>query len=384
MGSAGQLIKKFSILGLVYKLRGQLAIILGLIGISFLLLSFAVPEPYKSSSTFIFIGRLGEVFATTGFLAYIIEQHTISEFVTKDISISIIKDLFRYYFNKEEMKNVIVEFTRELNQYEDLDEDIWKLYERHGIVELITEPIREDLHITYKYIGDVEGAQNLIYLNKHWSCRAKNTAKKTSREDLSKRINKNGLVQWASILVDASFPTVPTEVQEYIKKEAKLLFYITIPKADGKIEKTKLEPLYFHEEDFKKDDGLPKNAKIKDSDKLFLVFGIDSTTRIDGKKYLIIELYLNEKIQPGDSLGIEFNYNVIVEDFNVSTFDFLSYTQGFCFSLDFDDKLFKTDVGERIIGTGFKANKTGKGLTYSGWILPHSSIACAWARKTPK
>lgn len=384
MGSSDQPAKKFSILGLVYKLRGLLAIILGLFGISFLLLSFAVPEPYKSSSTFIFIGRLGEVLATTGFLAYIIEQHTISEFVTKDISISIIKDLFRYYFNKEEMKNLIVEFTRELNQYEDLDDDIWKLYERHGIVELITEPVREDLHIAYKYLGDVDGAKNLISLNKHWSFRAKNTAKKISREDLSKRINRNGLVQWASILVDASFPTEPNKVQDYIKKEAKLLFHTTVSGADGKIEKTKLEPLYFYEKDFNKDEGIPKNAKLKDSDKLFFVFGVDSTTRTDGKKYLIMELYLNEKIQPGDSLGIEFNYNVIVEDFNISTFDFISYTLGFCLSLDFDDKLFKTDVGDRIIGTGFKANKSEKGLIYSGWILPHSSVAFAWARKPPK
>lgn len=383
MDSSDQPKKKFSIIGLVYKLRGQLAIILGLCGISLLLISFAVPEPYKSSSAFEFIGRLGEVLATTGFLAYIIEHHTISEFVTKDISVSIIKDLFRYYFNKEEMRKLIVEFTRELNQYEDLDDDIWKLYERHGIVELMTEPVREDLHIAYKYLGPVDGAKNSISLNKHWSFRAKNTAKKISQEDLSKRINRNGLVQGATILVDASFPTAPNEVQAYVQKETNLLFFINIPTANGKMKRKELKPLYFYEKDFNRDEGIP-NTEPKDSDNLFLVFGIDSTTRTDGRKYLNIELYLNEMIQPGDSLGIEFNYNVVVDDFNVSTFDFVSYTHGFCISLDFDDELFKTDIGDRIIGSGFKSNKTDKGFTYSGWIIPHSSVAFAWVRKPLK
>lgn len=370
----------FSIFETVSELREQLAIFLGLFGIILLLLSIAIPEPYKSNLVLIFVGRLGEVLITTGLIVYIIEHHTISRFLTKEISISIIQDLFRYYFNKEEMEDLIVKFTRQLNRYETIDEDVWELYKRHGIVELFSEPVREDLHITYKYLGDVENAQDSIYLFKHWSFRAKNTAKQTLREDLSKKINKNGLIHGTRIPVDASFNTEKEEVKKYIQQQSKLFFNKTLSGAGGVIEKTKMKPDYFHESDFDKDNGLPKNFKPTEQINLFLVYGIDDVSRIDGRKYLIIELYLNEKIPPGGSLGIEFSYQAIVPDFNISTFDFQSYTLGFCFLLDFGD-MFKTDVGERIIGKGLLANKSEKGLTFAGWIMPHSAVSCAWCRK---
>ena len=374
--------EKFSILETLSKLRTHLAIIIGLLGFVFLFISMRDQEQIPNLS-YLLLGRIGEVFITAGIFIWIIEHYTINKLLTKEISISIIQDLFRYYLNKEEMKNLIVKFTRELNQYETIDEDIWELYERHGIVELFTEPIREDLHIRFKYMGDATECDNSIKLNKHWTFRAKNTAKKTSKGE-SKRINRNGRIHGTQILVDKSFPCDKEKIQEFIQTTVNFLFYKTLSSAGGIIEKKTLEPHYIHKEEFDNEIGLPKNSKLIDSDltdpTLFLVFDIDDYSRIDENKYLIMDIYLTEKIPPSSGLGIEFSYDTIVKDFNISTFDFQSYTCGFSFSLECFDK-FKTDVGERIIGKGFVSNKTDKSMTYSGWILPHSSLSCAWSRK---
>lgn len=374
--------EKFSISETLATSRTHIAIIIGLFGFIFLFISMRFQEQMPNL-LYIFSAEIGKILITAGIFVWIIERYTINKLLTKEISISIIRDLFRYYFNKEEMKNLIVKFTRELNQYETIDEDIWELYERHGIIELFNEPIREDLHINFKYIGCATEFKNSIIVNKQWTYRAKNTAKKISKGE-SKRINGNGLIHGAQTLVDESFPCDKVKIKEFIQNEVNFLFYKTLSSAEGIIEKKRLEPTYFHRKDFNDEIGLPKNSKLIDSDltdpNLFLVFDIDDYSRIDKKKYLIMNIYLTEKIPPGSGLGIEFRYNAIVKDFNISTFDFQSYTCGFSFSLECFDK-FKTDVGERIIGKGFVSNKTDKSMTYSGWILPHSSISCAWSRK---
>jgi len=374
--------RKFSISEILSELRAYLAIFIGLSGAVLLYYSMTFEDPSKSIS---FLGRLGEVLITTGLLIWIVEKYTIDRFLTKEISVSIIQDLFRYYFNRQEMIDLIIRFSKSLNQYENIDEDVWALYERHGLVELFKEPIRENLIISIKVIEEVEGSKNLIKLCRQWSFKAKNTANPSTRENLSKYINRNGLIHATKIMISDEKllnPDSPDSIEDFIKNEVKLKFYYTKLSCSGSYnaKREELEPFIIRDIQFNKKTLTPIDVQPIGERKLFLVYKINEPVRPDGKKYLDMRMFLDEMIPPGDSAAIEFTYEVIEENFNVVHHDFITYTLSCCLNLHFNDE-FKTDISEGIIGNGFISSISPHKITYSGWIMPHSSISIAWAKK---
>lgn len=371
--------ERYSISQFLSDMRAYLAVIAGLIGTSLLYYSMTFEDPNKSIS---FLGRLGEVLITAGLFTWIIEKYTIDKFLTKQISVSIIQDLFRYYFNRQEMIDLIVRFSKSLNQYENIDEDIWALYERHGVVELFKETIRENLNISISFIEEVKGSDNLIKLHKSWSFKAKNTAHPSTRENLSKYINRDGLVHSTTIMISDEKIIDPLDIEDFINKEVKLKFYYTKLGCSGSYnaKREKLKPFLIKDIQFDKKTLTPIGVQPEDNPKLFLVYKIDEPARPDGMKYLVLQMFLNEKIPPGDSAAIEFTYGVIEENFNVVHHDFMTYTLSCCLHLNFDDE-FRTDISEGIIGNGFISSISPNEITYSGWIMPHSSISIAWAKK---
>ena len=371
--------ERYSISQFLSDMRAYLAVIAGLSGASLLYYSMTFEDPSKSIS---FLGRLGEVLITAGLFTWIVEKYTIDKFLTKQISVSIIQDLFRYYFNRQEMIDLIIRFSKSLNQYEDIDEDVWALYERHGIVELFKEPIRENLNISISFIREVEESDNLIRLHRRWSFKAKNTAHPSTRENLSKYINRDGLVHTTKIMISDENLINPDNIEDFIENEVKLKFYYTKLSCSGSYnaKREKLEPFPIKDIQFDKKTLTPIDVHPIKSTKLFLVYKIDELARPDGMKYLVLQMFLNEMIPPGDSAAIEFTYEVVEKNFNVLHSDFMTYTLSCCFNLHFDDN-FKTDISQGIIGNGFISSISPNEISYSGWIMPHSSISIAWAKK---
>jgi len=50
----------------------------------------------------------------------------------------------------------ILKGIRNLNKYEEIDNEIYSLYEKHGLLELAEEPRMSNLSIIFKKEGEVE------------------------------------------------------------------------------------------------------------------------------------------------------------------------------------------------------------------------------------
>lgn len=375
----------FSILKTNERNKFVAAILIALAGLIILLFSIYVKTVYTFTLEvqlilFSLLERIGEILIVTGLFIFIIEHNTINKLITKDISVSIIKDLFRFYFKKNQMIDLIVQLTQDLNKSENIPNDVIDLYKRHGILELFNEPIREELHISYSFVSNLDDCPGFFEVKKHWSYRVVNTAKKDAPENLSKKINRTGLIHEFSRPIIGNFPLNGTddEIQNYLKNTMEMEFYYSYPSVSGSTRIKYKNPIFINYDEFNYQDGIPLQPRESPEDKFYVVFRIfNDEAKIDN---IQIGFFFNKLIQPQESLGIDLFYKSFAEDFDLLILDFPSYTQGFCFELELGEQ-FMTDIKEQIIGKGFISNLSAKNLSYSGWIMPHSSFACVWAKK---
>lgn len=378
----------FSILARNEKDKSSFAIMIGLIGVVILLL-FVILEtcfdPIENDLLIVSVSlfeKLGEILIVTGFFIYLIEHNTIDKYITRDISVSIVKDLFRFYFKRDQMVDFLVELTQGMNQYENIPDDVIELYKKHGILELFNEPVRENLHIKYTYIEDLEGS-DLFIAKKYWSYRATNTRRADAKEVLSKKINENGLIQKNSreIYEDENFPSENSEIEGHLRNKLGVEFYYFEDTTTGS-KKNKCDDIKFiSSEDFDEIEGVPKKRDHDSKNEFYVVY---SKTKDESEKdCLEVSFYYAKYLSPGESIGIELAYNTISKFFNILILDFTSYTQGFKFELELGDE-FITDIAEQIIGKGHVDAMSNKQISYTGWIIPHSSFSCSWAKKEKK
>ena len=86
------------------------------------------------------------------------------------------------------------------------------------------------------------------------------------------------------------------------------------------------------------------------------------------------------RIPPGEFIDLCFSIKGIVSDYDLWTYEFISYTKGVTFDLQLGDD-FETRIEEVLIGGPNPPIKSNSKLKYNGWILPHSSISGAWRRR---
>jgi len=371
--------KEFSILKNISHDRLHSACIIGFVGLMLLAFSIYInlvlPLDIILWITIVsLLGKVGEVLIITGFFIFILEHNTIDKFITKEISVSIIKDLFRFYFNKKEMMNLIFQLTKDLNISENINNDVLELYKTHGILELFNEPVREDLNIKYSYIKPFEKYPDLFIMQKYWGYRVVNSAIPDPKRNLDKKINKNGLVHSFSRIFYEDIPKSKEEIEEFLQKQLDIEFSYYNESTLGST-RVPLTPKFFESKEFDYLSGIPK---IRTEKEFYTVYEIYADKPEINR--LKISFYLNKPIMPGESIGIDLYYKSIFKTFDISILDFTSYTQGFNYDLKLGDE-FETELAQQIIGKGHISSKSNNHLAYSGWILPHSSFSFAWSKK---
>ncbi|HEY9246711.1 MAG TPA: hypothetical protein VIO11_07700, partial [Candidatus Methanoperedens sp.] len=213
--------KKHSIFKELYEKRKSLAIKIGLNGVILLLLSLLagqmMPVNHPGGIWSILnviielFGKLGEAFILSGFVVYVLEEHPLALMI-KDVSKSIIDEIIDKHFQRNELIDFVLRGIKHLNKYENIDDEIYSLYEKHGLLELADEPRRSNVSLIFRKEGDIEGEKDKILLNRIYDFRATNEARESGGLKL---INRDGLVAF----VDSSIPNPINEDENEISKE---------------------------------------------------------------------------------------------------------------------------------------------------------------------
>lgn len=386
---------KKSIFKDLYEKRKSLAVKIGLTGVIILLSSLLIKKlvPVEQPADILYIldilidlmGKVGEAFILSGFVVYVLEEHPLTMMV-KDLSRSIIDEIIDKYFHEKELLDFIFRGIKNLNKYERIDDEIYSLYEKHGLLELTDEPRRTNISIIFKNEGYVENESGKILLNRMYDYRAINDARPGGN---SKLINRDGLVAF----YDVSITTGIDETKDGILKcihnylDISFKFSTSFEIKDSLCNKNllPLEPDFISEKDFDIKNCRPNNDsgfyvfKKEFEPKLYAVYDIFQQS--DGNKLLKLNLYLNVRIPPGEYIDIDFEIKGIVPDYDLWTYEFISYSKGVTFELQMGEE-FETRIEEVIIGVQNTPIKSNSKLKYNGWIMPHSSISAAWKRKT--
>lgn len=383
---------KKSIFKDLFEKRRSLAVKIGLTGIIFLLFSLLAKEliPISQPTGILHIlnviielfGKVGEAFILSGFVVFVLEEHPLAMMV-KDVSKSIIDEIIDRHFTRNELIGFILKGTRNLNKYEQVDDEIYSLYEKHGLLELSEEPRTSNLSIIFKKEGEVEGENDKIILSRIYDYMVKNEAKEGSA---SKLINRDGLVAFFDFAVQGL--TTEEEGEEEILKnihkyqDISFKFSTSFEISGYMCNKnlTPLEPVYIRRNDFDLENCRPHNSKNETEIKprLFVVYDIISQS--DGNKILKLNAYFNIEIPPKEFIELFFEVKGIVPVFDLWTYEFISYTKGATFELQLGDD-FETKIEEVLIGVPNPPIKSNSKLKYNGWIMPHSSISGTWRRK---
>lgn len=381
---------KKSIFKDLFEKRRSLAVKIGLTGIIFLLFSLLAKEmtPISQPTGVSHIvnviielfGKVGEAFILSGFVVFVLEEHPLALMV-KDVSRSVIDEIIDKYFTRNELIGFILKGIRNLNKYEHIEDEIYSLYEKHGLLELTDEPRMSNLSIIFKKEGEVEGETDKIVLNRIYDYMAKNEAKEGGT---SKLINRDGLVAF----FDSAVPGLATEEEEEILKNIhkyqdisfKFSTSFEINGYSCNKNLTPLEPVYIKRSEFDLENCKPNNSKNEKEIKpeLYVVYEIISQS--DGNKFLKLNAYFNIKIPPKEFIELFFEVKGIVPVFDLWTYEFISYTNGATFELQLGDD-FETKINEVLIGVPNPPIKSNSKLKYNGWIMPHSSISGTWRRK---
>ncbi len=373
-----------SILKYIYELRKRFAIKMGLVGIILILISLLANDIFIGqinipSFIITLIGKIGEVIFIAGFIAFALEQHSIS-LLERDLSKSIISEIIDKHFPRKELIKFMLNCIRNLNKYENIDSEIYSIYEKHGLLELANEPRREQLSVIFKNEGNIKDEPDKILLKKIYDYRARNEANEQGR---NKRVNENGLI--------AFFDETLSEVKEYNKDEIlaiinekfKVDFTFTtsfeMAYINKKIEQEKIEPIFISKNDFDRDNCRPmKYSKNEDKPELYGVYEI--FRKNDGNMVLKYNLFFNVEIPPGKYIDLWMQVKGVESNYDLWTYEFISWTQGVTFELQLGDE-FETKIEDVLIGVETIPNKSNTRLKYNGWIMPHSSISVCWKKK---
>ena len=363
------------------------ALIIGLIGLILLLVSTRYSlDPGHDILLCKLLQSFAEILIVTGFFIFIIEHNTIDKLITKDITASVIKDLFRFYFKKNEMIDLIIKLTQDLNQDENIPPDVIELYKRHGLLELFNEPLREDLHIKNIFVRPSDESSDLFLMERLWSYRVINTAD-SSKQKLEKKINRNGLIHQFSRDVYEEEKISLDNIEKYLKETLDLEFFVTEESTDlSERNKYNMQCIkYISLKDFNAVKGFPRgitkevlNTLKIDNNSFYVVYDLNEDE--SRKNRFKVAFYYDRFLQPGESLGIELKYKSLTKNFNVVSLSFSSYTMGFNFELNLGTQ-FVTDISQNIIGKGHNIVKSKTQLSYSGWIMPHSSFSYSWSKQ---
>jgi len=142
-----------------------------------------------------------------------------------------------------------------------------------------------------------------------------------------------------------------------------------------------LEPVFINRKDFDLENCKPINYSNNKEfrPELYVVYEIISQS--DGNRLLKLNAYFNVRIPPKEFIELFFEVKGIVSDYDLWTYEFISYTKGVTFELQLGDD-FETKIEEVLIGVPNPPIKSNSKLKYNGWIMSHSSISGAWRRRT--
>ena len=383
--------RKHSIFKDLYEKRRSLAVKIGLMGVILLLISLLAREmvPVEAptgiwhvlSIIIELFGKVGEAFILSGFVVFVLEEHSLAHTV-KDVSRSIIDEIIDRHFTRNELIEFIFRGIKNLNKYEHIDDEIYDLYKKHGLLELTDEPHRSNASIILKKEGEVEGEKDKIILNRIYDYRAMNEARDGGNVKL---INKDGLVAF----FDAPIPDISADTEDEIMKHIKKYFDIDF-KFSTSFEMSglmcnrnllPLVPIFLSQNDFDIENCKPKSYGTEAREfkpELYAVYEILSQS--DANKVLKLNLYFNARIPPGEFIDLCFAIKGIVSDYDLWTYEFISYTKGVTFDMQLGDD-FETRIEEVLIGVPNPPIKSNSKLKYNGWIMPHSSISGTWRRR---
>lgn len=381
---------KRSIFKDLFEKRKSLAVKLGLTGVILLLVSLLSKEimPISQPTGFSHIlnviielfGKVGEAFILSGFVVFVLEEHPLALMV-KDVSKSIIDEIIDRHFTRNELIGFILKGIKNLNKYEHIDDEIYTLYEKYGLLELTDEPRTSNVSIIFKKEGEVEGEKDKIILSRVYDYRATNEAQEIGN---SKLINRDGLVAFFDSPIPQLMNETEDEILKNIHKYLDISFkFSTSFEISGYIcnkSLLPLEPVFLDRIDFDLENCRPVNyVNNKEfSPELYVVYEIISQS--DGNRLLKLNAYFNVKIPPKEYIELFFEIKGIVSDYDLWTYEFISYTKGVTFELQLGDD-FETKIEEVLIGVPNPPIKSNSKLKYNGWIMPHSSISGTWRRR---
>lgn len=372
-----------TILKEIYDKRESLAIRIGLTGIILILISLLAIHLINTQNSIIqfilvFIGRIGEVFFLAGFIAFALEQHPLSE-MARETTKSIIDELIDKYFPRKELIEFMLKCTRNLNKFEDIDSEIYSLYEKHGLLELANEPRRSNLSVTFKNDGDIEGQNGKILFNRIYDYRVTNEAHIGGK---FKKINGDGLVSYYNTTLPDRKKYTSDEIIKCINNYLKIKFIFTtsfeLSYSKEKIEKINLDPIFISRNDFDIEKCRPKSYnKDQEKPELYGVFEVPNND--EGDMILEYSLYFNVEIPPKEYIDLHLETKGIADDSDLWMYDFISWTEGVTFEMEFGDG-FETKIVENLIGTRTSPHQSNIKLRYNGWVMPHSTICGSWRR----
>lgn len=374
----------------LFEKRKSLAVKVGLTGIIIILISLLAREimPAQQPTGIWHIldvvielfGKTGDAFILSGFVIFVLEEHPLALMV-KDVSRSIIDEIIDRHFTEKELIEFIFRGIKNLNKFERIDEEIYDLYKKHGLLELTDEPRRSNVSIIFKKEGDVEGEKDKIVLNRIYDYRATNEARQGGS---SKLVNRDGLVAFLDSPIPESAETgdeLLNQINKYLSIEFKFSTSFEISGLMYHKNLLPLAPVFIPLKDFDIENCRPKsyrNGTIDFKPELYAVYEVLSQS--DANKVLKLNMYLNVRIPPGEFIDLCFEVKGIVSDYDLWTYEFISYTKGVTFELQLGEE-FETKIEEALIGTPNPPIKSSTKLKYNGWIMPHSSISGAWRRK---
>lgn len=380
---------KRSIFKDLFEKRKSLAVKVGLTGVILLLVSLLSKEmmPISQPTGFSHIlnviielfGKVGEAFILSGFVVFVLEEHPLALMV-KDVSKSIIDEIIDRHFTRNELIGFILKGIKNLNKYEHIDDEIYTLYEKYGLLELTDEPRTSNVSIIFKKEG--EGEKDKIILSRVYDYRATNEAQEIGN---SKLINRDGLVAFFDSPIPQLMNETEDEILKNIHKYLDISFkFSTSFEISGYICNKgllPLEPVFLDRIDFDLENCRPINyVNNKEfSPELYVVYEIISQS--DGNRLLKLNAYFNVKIPPKEYIELFFEVKGIVSDYDLWTYEFISYTKGVTFELQLGED-FETKIEEVLIGVPNPPIKSNSKLKYNGWIMPHSSISGAWRRRS--
>jgi len=370
----------------LFEKRRSLAVKVGLTGVIFILISLLAKElvPVEQPTGIMHIanvlielsGKIGEAFILSGFVVFVLEEHPLAMMV-KDVSRSIIDEIIDKHFQRDELIGFIVRSTKNLNKYEVIDEEIYNLYEKHGLLELTSEPRKSNASIIFKKIDEFDSGKHIL-INRIYEYRATNEAREGGS---SKLINGDGLAAFFDsdipVLTNPDEHAVIGMIEKYLNAQFKFSTSFEIDGQKGNL--ISLQPVYLDRKYFDSIACRPKNNDAKEiKPELYGVYEL--LNRSDVTSLLKLNFYFNVKIPPKEFIEIFFEVKGIVSEYDLWTYEFISYTKGATFELQLGDE-FETKIEEVLIGVPTPPIKSDSKLKYNGWIMPHSSISGAWRRK---